>query len=378
VAALLITLLGAVAGAILVPQELARRDAQPVPTHSPMHRKAPRGGAMGAGAQAKQLPFARGVCWEAAGAIDSTDLDPLLRIRANWISQTPFGWQPGLDTPEVRSSYGASGDGAAHHHGFWGETDEGIVATTRWAHARGIRVLLKPHIWTRSGWSGSIAMKNEADWAQWFTQYRAFILHYADLAEQSGAEALAVGTELGGTTKREREWRSIIADVRRHYRGTLVYCANWAEDLHHTQFWDALDWIGVQAYYPLSDQPAPTTEMLVRAWNGPLADLETIARIWGKPVVLTEVGYHSLNTAASRPWEWDLPGSLSMETQARCYEALFQAVSDHPVVHGVFIWKWHPDYARAGGPGDTEYSPQRKPAEAVLARGYATIEKQGI
>ena len=171
-AALLITLIGAVAGAILVPQELARRDAQPVPTHSPMHRKPPRGGAMVAAA--KQIPFARGVCWEAAGEIDSTDLDPLVRIRANWISQTPFGWQPGLDTPEIRVSYGELGDDARRHHGFWGESDEGIAATTRMAHARGIRVLLKPHLWTRSGWSGSIAMKNEQDWTQWFAQYRAF------------------------------------------------------------------------------------------------------------------------------------------------------------------------------------------------------------
>ncbi|TMQ61829.1 MAG: hypothetical protein E6K75_00690 [Candidatus Eisenbacteria bacterium] len=177
-------------------------------------------------------------------------------------------------------------------------------------------MLLKPHIWTRGGWSGSIAMKNEEDWARWFAGYRGFILHYADLAERSGAEALAVGTELGGTTAREREWRAIVAEVRRHYHGTLVYCANWAEDLHHTQFWDALDWIGVQAYYPLCDQRAPTTQALVRGWSGPLADLETIAKIWGKPVVLTEVGYHSLDTAAIRPWEWDLPGSLSMETQA--------------------------------------------------------------
>jgi len=152
VAVLLITLLGAVAGAILVPQELARRDAQPIPTHSPMHRKPPRAGA----AAAQQIPFVRGVCWEAAGTIDSTDFDPLLRVRANWISQTPFGWQRGLDTPEIRVSYDlphgvpsrdgpppGGGIGAPRRwHGFWGESDEGIVATTRWAHARGIRVLL--------------------------------------------------------------------------------------------------------------------------------------------------------------------------------------------------------------------------------------------
>ena len=364
---LLVILAGAVAGAVLMPQEMERRAHQPPePSHSPFHR-APV-------APAPRQPFLRGVCWEGSGEIDSTDLDPLVRIRANWISQTPFGWQRDVNAPEIRVSYGRP----HRWGGFWGESDEGITATTRWAHARGIHVLLKPHIWTRGGWSGTIAMKSDPDWAAWFATYRGFILHYADLAQSSGVEALAVGTELGGTTKHEREWRAIIAEVRKHFKGSLVYCANWAEDLHQTQFWDALDWIGVQAYYPLSKRRAPTTEDLVEGWTDPLADLDQLARIWGKPVVMTEVGYHSLDTAASRPWEWDLQGNLSPDTQARCYESLFRALPDHPSVNGVFIWKWHPDYANAGGPEDTEYSPEHKPAEQVLARGYAAIERRGL
>jgi len=368
--ALLITLVGAIAGAIIIP-----RLPPPDPTQG-------HGARLGFGSRARaaartpapKLEFMRGVCWEAAGHIDSTDIEPLVRIHANWISQTPFGWQRRRDGPEIRGSYG----GPRRWGGFWGESDDGIEATTRWAHERRIRVLLKPHIWTHGGWSGTIAMKSEADWATWFKDYREFILHYADLAERCGAEALAVGTELGGTTRHGREWRSIIAEVRRHYHGPLVYCANWAEDLEGVQFWDALDWIGVQAYYPLSPRREPTTTELVQGWREPLGDLEIAARVWGKPVVMTEVGYHSLDTAASRPWEWNLDGKLSLDTQARCYEALFLALEDHPDVRGVFIWKWHPDYARAGGAEDTEYSPQRKPAESVLARGYAAIERRGM
>ena len=366
-ASLFIILAGAVAGAVLMPQEMERRAHQPPePTHSPFHRTAV--------AQAPRQPFLRGVCWEGSGRIDSTDLDPLVRIRANWISQTPFGWQRDLHAPEIRVSYGRPHPWG----GFWGESDEGIVATTRWAHARGIHVLLKPHIWTRGGWSGTIAMRSDQDWAAWFASYREFILHYADLAERAGAEALAVGTELGGTTKHDREWRAVIAEVRKHFKGSLVYCANWAEDLHQTQFWDALDWIGVQAYYPLSKARAPTTEELVAGWSAPLADLDQISRIWAKPVVMTEVGYRCMDTAADRPWDWDLPGKFSLDTQARCYESLFRALPDHPSVNGVFIWKWRPDYASAGGPEDTEYSPERKPAEQVLARAYAEIQRRGL
>lgn len=350
-----------------MPQEMERRAKEPErPTHSPFRRR-------GAAAVTPRIPFLRGVCWEGAGEIDSTDLDPLARIRANWISQTPFGWQRNPYVPDLRASFDRR-----HWGPYWGESDEGIEATTRWAHARGIRVLLKPHVWVRGFWSGSITMKSEEDWEKWFADYRDFILHYADLAQRIGADALAVGTELEGTTRREREWRAVIAEIRRRYRGPLVYCANWSEDVEQTQFWDALDWIGVQAYYPLSQKNEPTTDELVQGWRKPLADLDAMSRIWGKPVVLTEVGYRSRATAAKRPWDTKLEGSLSMDTQARCYEALFRALTDHPSVHGVFIWKWHPDYERAGGPEDTEYSPQRKPAELVLARGFGLIEQRGL
>lgn len=341
--------------------------ARLAPTATPA---APPGGATSPAKPLVSLPFMRGICWEAAGHVDMLDLGRLTRVHANWISQTPFGWEQQLDRPPVLLA-------TKHYDVYWGESDEGLAETARLAHARGFKVLLKPHIWTHAGWSGAIAMQTEEDWARWFDSYRKFILQYADLSERCGMEALAVGTELGGTTERGREWRSLIDDIRRHYRGSLVYCANWAEDLEHVRFWDALDWIGVQAYYPLSDRPEPTVEELLQAWRKPLAELTAFSERWGKPVVLTEVGYHSLDTAASRPWMWDLPGTLSLDTQARCYEALFVALRSHPRIRGVFLWKWHPDYVLAGGGNDTEYTPERKPAEEVLKRAFDAIEREG-
>jgi hypothetical protein len=302
--------------------------------------------------------------------VTGLDVGKLRRIHASWISQTPFGWQRQLDRPPVLLA-------TRHYEVYWGESDEGLQETARLARERGIKVLLKPHIWTHGGWSGSIVMRKEADWAPWFATYRKFILHYAKLAQRCGMEAFAVGTELGGTTSREQEWRSIIADVRKHYSGSIVYCANWAEDLEHVRFWDAVDWIGVQAYYPLTERTEPTIDDLLRAWQGPLGDLSAFSQRWKKPVVITEVGYHSLDNAASRPWEWDLVGSLSLETQARCYEALMTSIRRFPAIRGVFIWKWHPDYDNAGGVRDTEFTPERKPAETVLKRAFEAIEREG-
>jgi hypothetical protein len=321
-------------------------------------------GATGAGdpRAATTVRFMRGVCWVAGDRIGAKHLDPLVQDHVSWISQTPFGWQRRLDDPAIRLSTGS--------FGFWGESDAGLIETTRLAHARGIRVLLKPHVWTHDGWVGGIAMKSEADWAKWFQGYETFILHYADLAERNGIEALAVGTELEGTTRREREWRAVIARVRARYHGALVYCANWSGEVDRVRFWDALDWIGVQAYYPLSDRVGPSVEELCAGWRGPLARLQALSRRLGKPVVFTEA-------AASRPWEWDLPGNPSAETQARCYESLFRCARANPWIRGIFFWKWFPDTGRLRGAANTGYTPQNKPAERVMARQYGAIEQSG-
>jgi len=313
--------------------------------------------------------FHRGVCWVAGRAVDAGDLEPLVRLHASWISQTPFGWQAEPEDTEIET--------ATSGHVLWGESDEGLIETTRLAHARGIRVLLKPHLWLRRGWPGDIAMRREEDWRAWFASYREFILHYADLAQRAGIEALAVGTELGGTTRREAEWRALIADVRARYRGKLTYCANWSEDVEHVAFWDALDWIGVQAYYPLAENPAPTVDQLLQGWRKPVATLKALSARTKRPVLFTEVGYHALDTAASRPWEWRLEGRPSEETQARCYEALYRVAGANPWIQGVYIWKWFPRHDRAGGRRRSDYTPQGKAAERVLEREYGKIARSG-
>ena len=120
----------------------------------------------------------RGVCWEGAGKIDESALTPLRELGADWISETPFGWASSTTSPEIRFS---------SEGGLWGETDAGLIATAAWARKLGIKTLLKPHLWVRHGaWQGDLAMADDAQWAQWFASYEAFILHYARLAETNG------------------------------------------------------------------------------------------------------------------------------------------------------------------------------------------------
>ncbi len=311
-----------------------------------------------------------GVSWVAGRPVSERDLLPLVDGHVNWIVQTPFGWQRDSGSPQIRL---ATGGGI-----FWGETDAGLVATTRLARARGIRTLLKPHIWLtnrRDGiWRGEIRMKSEQDWQRWFSDYRRFILHYAQLAQDNKIEILCIGTELRRTvTERPDDWRGIIRDVREIYRGKLTYGANWYAEFEEIPFWDALDFIGIHAYFPLADQDGPDLADLLEGWQTYLGRIERLHTRFDKPVLFTELGYRSATFAASKPWEWPRPGESSdpdLQLQAKCYEAFFQTFWDKPWFAGVYFWKWYPSHERAGGPEHAGFTPQNKPAEQVMAHWY--------
>ncbi len=307
----------------------------------------------------------RGFCWEAAGRVGDEHLAPLQALHADWISQTPFGYCRAQGAPEIRFS------GA---RGYWGERDEGLRETARLARRRGLRTLLKPHLWVRGGaWIGDLAMRSEADWRAFFESYQAFILHYAALAEREGFEALAVGTELRHASGREGDWRRLIARVREVYSGPLTYCAAWNE-AEQVRFWDALDFVGVQAYYPLRGDPHGGEAELRASWDELAPRLEALARASGRRVVLTEVGYKSLSGSLARPWEWGTDGAVDFALQRAAFEALFDALWERPWFGGTFVWKWHPDLAPDAPPeGERarDFTPQGKPALRVIAAAYA-------
>ena len=311
----------------------------------------------------------RGVCFVAGRRIDESVFLPLVRDNVEWISQTPFGWMKSADAPEIQIA--SPGDV------YWGESDEGLAQTTRMARSFGIRTLLKPHLWVAGWhdtvWTGEIKMKSEAGWSAWFDAYRRFILHYAALAEKNGMEALAVGTELqGATAGHEKEWREIIRQVRAVYHGKLTYAANWDHEFEAVEFWDALDFAGVQAYFPLSEKSDPSMEELVAGWEQPVSRLKRVAEKIRRPVVFTEVGYKSADKAAVAPWLWSTGDRINLEQQARCFEAMFRVTWREPWFQGAYVWKWFPHYDTSRSGNDNNFTPQGKPAEKVLALWYSS------
>ena len=145
-------------------------------------------------------------------------------------------------------------------------SDKSIKHVIREAHKLGLKVMLKPHIDLidkKDGtyWRADIGFSKEADWQKWFSEYEKFILHYAEIAEKFDVEIFCVGTELSFTSQKETEWRNVISKTKNVFSGALVYAANW-DNFKNIKFWDDLDYVGIDAYFPLSNQASPTVEDL--------------------------------------------------------------------------------------------------------------------
>jgi hypothetical protein len=230
-------------------------------------------------------------------------------------------------------------------------------------------VLWKPHIWvSHESWPGEIEMASEEDWARWWRGYRRYVLHHAFLARWAEADLFAVGVELSRTLGRAEEWRRLIADVRRLYPGPLTYAGNWDGDLERAPFWDRLDLLGVDAYFPLAASPEATPAELAAGAARVRERLAAAAAKHGKPLLLTEVGFAARRGAWIEPHVED--GELSLEDQARAYEALFTGLGRPSWLAGTYVWKVYSGPRRRGGEPGVDFQLLGRPAEAVVRDYY--------
>ncbi|NCG21963.1 MAG: hypothetical protein GWP91_23345 [Rhodobacterales bacterium] len=244
---------------------------------------------------------------------------------------------------------------------------EWLARPIREAHKRGQKVMIKPHLayWGSSfSWRGEIQFKDPIKRAKFFTEYHAWITNLA--AASRGADAFVVGVELGGTTQHEAEWRSIIQDVRAVYSGPLTYGANW-DKYAKVPFWDALDTIGIQAYFPLIQAGQSTDRVQLDAgWKRVMAELAAYAKQHDRHIVFTELGYPRRPDAAARPWE--AGDNASHEAlQVACLDAAMDAIEGEAWVIGAFLWKWFP-----GDKMPRDFALQQPAARAVISEHWTT------
>lgn len=245
--------------------------------------------------------------------------------------------------------------------------DETVRSLLRRLRAVGLRAFLRPMVDLHDGrWRGEIVFADEDQRERWFHSYERFLLHYARLAAQEDAALFSVGVELEQMVQHEHSWRELIARVRQIYPGPLTYSANW-DSFAQIPFWDALDYVGIDAYFDLDVRPEPTVEELVAAWQPWVRQLQSFAACVRKPILLTEIGVRSIQGASRHPWDWTYEAPLSLQEQANYYEALFRAFWRQPWLAGIYLWAWLPGRE---GPDDPSYTVAGKPAVSIVKRWY--------
>ncbi len=306
------------------------------------------------------MEFIKGMTWGWVGQSGTwttgeatASMSAMKELGVNWTAIAFIGVQDHPSSTDIR-----------FNEGFMVRDDEVRFAVEN-AHRLGLKVCLKPVVNCVDGtWRAYINFNDnpephEPTWEQWFDSYNRFILHYAEIAEETGCEMFCVGCEMVSADRRESEWRSLISRVRTVYRGPITYNCN-----HHQEekisWWDAVDIVSTSAYYPESE------------WKKRVPQLRKIAAKLDKPVFFMEVGCPSRTGSASKPYDWQHQGATNVEEQARFYRTMFDAMKEETWFYGYMLWDWpallYPIEEAHKNDGYCIYG---KPAADVVRRFYA-------
>ena len=268
-------------------------------------------------------------------------------LGANWVVFTP-GWTYADAEPLM---FGL----APEREPFW--LDDTIMISQ--ARAANLNVAIFPVARFAESpdefWSGSA--RDASWWQSWFEHYRAFAVHHADLATQTGSQALilggdwigpalpggqlADGSDSGVPADADLRWRAILTEVRQHFAGRSGGRCPLSLGCPHSP----LAFLGeTDGLYLLWDAPlagaetASKSEMSDEA--GRLLDVEVapLQPVLDKPILLA-LAYPSTQGVRAGcpgqggsclPWqEFNQPnapasGSVDLTAQADLYEAVLE------------------------------------------------------
>jgi hypothetical protein len=223
-----------------------------------------------------------------------------------------------------------------------------------------LAIAIKPHVDVDTGeWRGRIA---PADAEAWFDSYGSFIATWADFAQSMGVEQFVVGTELAGTVQEDARWRALIDDVRARYAGEILYAASW-DEAGKVPFWDRVDVVGVNFYGPVAVRADAGRFEFLKGWQPWLDRLRLLHKQAGRDIIISEIGYRSIDGAGMHPYDFDRAARSDVSEQADLYWAALQALGDKPWIRGVYWWNW---LVSSGADAAFDYTPEGKPAEQEL------------
>ncbi len=305
-----------------------------------------------------------GVSYVASGEPTTQEqIQEVKNIYANYAAVMPFGFIRNAENPEVLFNT---------ERQWFGERREGVKQYIEMLQQDNIQVMVKPQIWIGHGqFTGYMKMATEDDWQKLEASYKRFILLYAEVAQETNATLFCIGTELEQfTVHRPRFWKELIAEVRKVYKGKLTYAANW-DEYKRFPYWEELDFIGVDGYFPVSALKTPTVEDARKGWQPWKAEMKEVSEKNNKPILFTEYGYRNIDFAGKEPWQSNrTEDGHNTEAQVNLYKAFFEEMYPEPWFAGGFIWKWFIDHKNAGGLERNQFSPQNKPVQQVIEKQF--------
>jgi hypothetical protein len=305
------------------------------------------------------------------------------QIRNTWIALTIFEYQTSPTSYDIAPNTTGLNPLTAT---AWptSSSEEDLREGVREAREAQMHILLKPQIDLYSGdWRAAIRPDMSG---QWFQAYTEMMVKFARLAQELHVEMLCMGTEYAVATQSiyTPRWKTLIATLRRVYTGQLVYAANWSgayaygvsrPEYEQIEFWEDLDYIGVDLYVPLTgarEDTAPAFDDAVALTSTWAQGLRALSSRTYQPVIVTEIGIQSVKGALAAPWDYALgaePGAVEdTGVQEFYYRVMIDALGKQPWCAGLFWWNWEsvptPNEA-------TNYTPRNKPAATTLRTWYS-------
>ncbi|MEH6389686.1 glycoside hydrolase family 113 [Pseudomonas profundi] len=236
-----------------------------------------------------------------------------------------------------------------------------VAAGLRQMRDAGLDPILKVHLWIPESWAGEAA---PTDRMAWFHAYRDGLLKLAKVAEDEGAEALVVGSELR-QLQNSGYWQPVVTAVREVYSGPIVYVTHSLESAEQFRYWTLFDVVATSLYAELpTDEEARGDEMREMADR-----LYTLGQRAQRRVWVAELGLRSATGSLSAPWESpeerELPVNLGLQNEV--LTSWRDALDETGKVDGLAIWAWYTD-PNAGGVNDTDFTIQNKPAQEIFKR----------
>ncbi len=296
-------------------------------------------------------------------SISQEQVEAVIGVNGNSVALMPFAFLTSINSPEI--NYNSSRQ-------WFGETPKGLKQYGLLFKKNNVKILVKPQLWIRDGsYTGLIEMSSEENWQLLENSYEQYILDYAQIAQEINAEYFCIGTELEKFVQaRPNYWISIISKIRTIYKGKLTYAANW-DEYHKIDIWQQLDFIGIDAYFPLSAAETPETADLIDHWKPIKETIKLVHIKYKKPIIFSEYGYRSIHYTTKEPWDATrIDGNLNFQGQSNALTAIYKSFWNEDWFEGGFIWKWFPNHLSAGGLNDNQFTPQNKPSQLILKELY--------